>query len=120
MKTKTRLKRFIKPIALWLTILQIGILLQGATFAKSGTIEPYQNKEQHLLNHRADVLKILSVLENKIEDQKLLERAKEKLLTLSERQTRLMASLSERIAKEGNTTGGDIAFLLITALITLS
>ncbi len=120
MKTKIRQKRFIKSIALWLIILQMGIFLQGATIAKSGTIDSKYNHDQPLLNRRANVLKILSVLENKIEDQKLLEKAKEKLLTLSERQTRLMASLSERIAQEGDTTGGDIAFLLITALITLS
>jgi hypothetical protein len=67
----------------------------------------------------ADVSKILWVFENRVEDQQLLERAKDKLLTLDQRQLRLIASLSDRVAMEGNTTGSDIAFLLMTALITL-
>jgi len=65
------------------------------------------------------VSKILSVFENRIEDQPLLERTRDKLLALDQRQLRLIASLSERVTKEGNTAGSDIAFLLMTALITL-
>jgi hypothetical protein len=66
-----------------------------------------------------DVSKILLVLENRIEDQQLLEKTRDKLLTLNDRQIRLIASLSDRVHTEGNTTGSDIAFLLMTALITL-
>ncbi len=65
------------------------------------------------------MIKILSILENKIGDHQLLQKAKDKLLTLGDRQTQLIAILSDRVAKEENTVGSDIAFLLMTALITL-
>jgi hypothetical protein len=54
-----------------------------------------------------------------VEDPKLLGKAKKKLITLSDWQTRLIASLSDRVVEEGNTAGSDIAFLLMTVLITL-
>ena len=66
-----------------------------------------------------DTPKILSVLENKIGDQQVLEKVNNRLITLGERETQLIASLSERVAKAGNRTVGDIGFLLITVWITL-
>jgi hypothetical protein len=48
-----------------------------------------------------------------------LERTKEKLFTLSDKQARLIASLSDQVNQEGNTTAASIAFLLMTVLITL-
>jgi hypothetical protein len=65
-------------------------------------------------------LKILSILENKTGDKKISKKAKEKLSTLSDDQTRLIISLSEVIANDGQTAGADIAFLLIMILIILS
>jgi hypothetical protein len=73
----------------------------------------------YVMSSLTDVSKILLVLENRIEDQQLLEKTRDKLLTLNDRQIRLIASLSDRVHTEGNTTGSDIAFLLMTALITL-
>ncbi len=72
------------------------------------------------MHRETDVMKILSVLEKKVGDQKLLEKAKEKLSTLKEPEFSLISSLSEQIVKEGDRPGVDIAFLLITALIILS
>lgn len=66
-----------------------------------------------------DVHKILSVLDNRMPEQPLLEKAKNKISTLSDRQTRRIASLAEQADREKNSMGGDIAFLLITALIIL-
>jgi hypothetical protein len=74
---------------------------------------------RYVLSSSTDVSKILLVLENRIEDQQLLEKTRDKLLTLDDRQIRLIASLSDRVHTEGNTTGSELAFLLITALITL-
>jgi hypothetical protein len=54
-----------------------------------------------------------------MEDQQLLGKTKEKLLSLSDRETRLIASLADRVTQGGNTTGSNVAFLLMTALITL-
>jgi len=112
------MKLKIKPITIGLVILQLAIFLLITTIAASGATGPSSN-EQYTSDRRTNVLKILSVLENKIGDQQLLQRAKEKLFTLGDRQTQLIASLSDRVAKEKNTTGSDIAFLLMTALITL-
>jgi len=118
MNPKRGQKRFIRLIAIWVIIFQIAIFLLGITTGTSGAANPNFD-DQYASNRRADVLKILAVLENKIEDQQLLQKAKGKLLTLGDRQTQLIASLSDRVAKEGNTTGSDIAFLLMRTLITL-
>ena len=110
--------RFVKTVAAGLVLVQGLIFLPSATVAVSGK----NASDSHALDVMvlsADVSKILSVFENRIEDQRLLERTKDKLLTLDQRQIRLIASLSDRVAKEGHTTGSDIAFLLMTALITL-
>ena len=118
MKPKRDRKRLIRRIAIWLVIFQIAIFPLGTTVAISGTTDPHFD-DRSLSHLRSDVLKILSVLENKIEDQQLLGKTKEKLLSLSDRETRLIASLADRVTQEGNTAGSDIAFLLMTALITL-
>ena len=62
---------------------------------------------------------ILSLLEQKTIDPLLLKRAREKLLSLDEHQTRLIASLSEHV-KDKPTAGADLAYLLVAFLITLS
>ncbi len=51
---------------------------------------------------------------------KLSEKARAKLLTLSDRQVRIAASLAERIAEDGHTAVAETAFLLLTVLIILS
>ncbi len=66
------------------------------------------------------VMKIMSLLETKVGDQKLLEKAKEKLSTLREPEFSLITSLAEQITKEGDRPGVNIAFLLLTALIIFS
>jgi len=116
MKIKT--KRFVKTVATGLALVQGFIFLPSTTIAASGK-KISDSDSRYVLRFSTDVSKILLVLEDRIEDQQLLEKTKDKLLTLDQRQIRLIASLSDRVAKEGNTTGSDIAFLLMTALITL-
>jgi len=115
---KIKAKRFVKTVATGLALVQWFIFLPSATLAASGKTAS-DSDASYVLGFSADVSRILSVFENRIEDQQILERTKDKLLTLDQRQIRLIASLSDRVAKEGNTTGADIAFLLMTALITL-
>ena len=115
---KLKPKRFVKTVATGLVLLQWFIFLPSTTIAASGK-NAFDSHARDVMGFSADVSKILSVFENRIEDQQLLERTKDKLLTLDQRQLRLIASLSERVANEGNTAGSDIAFLLMTALITL-
>ena len=115
---KLKEKRFVRTVATGLALVQWFIFLPSTTIAASGK-NASDSRARHVMGFSADVSKILSVFENRIEDQQLLERTKDRLLALEKRQLRLIASLSERVAKEGNTAGSDIAFLLMTALITL-
>ncbi len=64
--------------------------------------------------------KILSVLETRTGDEKILAKAAEKLQVLDGRELRLMASLSDRIAADKDSAGAAIAYSLMTALIVLS
>jgi hypothetical protein len=99
-------------------ILQVAIFSLGTTTAIGGTTNP--NSDAPFASAREDqVLNILSVLENRMGEQQLLQRVKDKLLTLGDGQIQLIASFSDRVVREKNTTGSDIAFLLMTALITL-
>ena len=116
MKIKTT--RFVKAVATGLALVQWLTFLPGAAIAAGGKSASVSHAP-YVVSLSADVSRILLVFENRIEDQELLKRTKDKLLTLDQRQLRLIASLSDRVAKEGNTTGSDIAFLLMTALITL-
>ncbi len=118
MKANNERKRCVPRMAIWLATFQIAIFFWGTTMAAGGTTHP-SAKDPFAWNGRADVLKILVVLEDNIEDQLLLEKTKKKLFTLNEGQTRLIASLSDRVAKEGDAPGASIAFLLMTVLITL-
>lgn len=69
---------------------------------------------------RAEIEKILAVLEREIADPVLRAKALDKLATLSDRQLRLLASLSEHVAAAGDGPAGGIALFLITALLILS
>jgi len=115
---KLKPKRLVKTVATGLALVQGFIFLPSTTIASNRKDAP-DSHALYVTGFSADVSKILSVFENRIEDRELLERTKDKLLTLDQRQIRLIASLSDRVTKEGNTTGSDIAFLLMTALITL-
>jgi hypothetical protein len=115
---KLKPKRFAKTVATGLALVQWFIFLPGLTAAAGGK-NPSDPHARQITGFSADVSKILSVFETRIEDQQLLEKTKDKLLALDQRQLRLIASLSERVVKERNTAGSDIAFLLMTALITL-
>ncbi len=114
MKVKATSQGTIKPLAVWVvTLWLIG------TATAMGAITDIHSDNQSVLASETNVVRILTALENKIEDQRLLEKTKDKLLTLSNGQTRLIASLSDRVTKEGDSTGASIAFLLMTVLITL-
>ena len=115
------LKKFIKPI-LWSLAFLFVILVSDPSASFGGTADPKPGDPYPYtaLTREADMSKILSVLEDRIGSQKLIEKAKDRLFTFSDEKTRLMSDVADRIAREGNTAGGDIAFLLITALIILS
>ena len=88
---------------------------QAKANKKSSVDDEYQR-----MHRETDMLKIISVLEKKVGDRRLLEKAKEKLSTLREPQFHLMSSLSEQMLRDWDRPGVDIAFLLLTALIIFS
>jgi len=67
-----------------------------------------------------EIARILSVLDGRTPDPAVRRRAAGKLVTLSDRQIRLIASLSERVSDDGAGPAAGIALLLITALLILS
>jgi hypothetical protein len=67
-----------------------------------------------------DISMILKVLESKMGNQKIPQKALDKLVSLSDEQFGLISSLSERIADNTQTVGADVAFLLITAILVWS
>jgi hypothetical protein len=111
-------KKFMRTAVICLVVLQIIIFIKGPSLAAVNAIE--SDPEQPAISSRAsNVLKILSVLENRMVDHPSLEKAKDKLFRLSDNQTKLIASLSDQVVKERNPISGDVAFLLMTALIIL-
>ena len=68
----------------------------------------------------SEVFKILSVMEGRIEDPKLIQKVKDKLSTLREDRLRMVVSLSERVADGDCGVETDIAFFLLTTLIIFS
>ena len=85
-----------------------------------GEIQQPKIEKENRMHRETDVLKILSVLEKRIGDQRPLEKAKGKLATLRRSELDLITSLSEQMTEEGERPGVDLAFLLITALIILA
>ncbi len=115
---KTMITNFIRPI------IACALISLSATFSwgssKAVDRAPHREINIHEMNQNAPMAKILPVLESKISDQKLLEKAKEKLAAMGDAEIRLIASLCERISGDRGTPDADIAFLLVTALIVLS
>ncbi len=114
-----KVERIVETIVACAAVTQWFVCLPAAAIANSGKPVP-ELDHRNVLSRSADVSKILWVLENKIEDRRLLEKTKDKLLTLDGGQIRLIASLSDRVANGGDTTASNIAFLLMTALIALN
>ncbi|OGP93161.1 MAG: hypothetical protein A2156_08385 [Deltaproteobacteria bacterium RBG_16_48_10] len=102
------MKRSGKKIVIGLFSLLFLLFIWNPTIAL-GEIKKSKASDEYAMHRETDVVKILSVLERKIGDQKSLEKAKEKLFTLKDSQLFLITSLSEQIAKEGT---GRVSILL--------
>jgi hypothetical protein len=114
------MKRSIKKLLIGFFSLLCILFFWNPMIAKGEMKESKIGNEHHEMHRETDIMKILAVLEMKIQDQKLLDKAKVKLFTLKDSEFDLITSLSEQIVKEGETPGVDIAFLLVTVLIILS
>ncbi len=69
---------------------------------------------------KAQTSKIMSVLEDRIEDPAVLAKTRDKLRTLSDEEIQLASSLCDRISIGQRTARADIVFSLVSALIVLS
>ncbi len=105
-------------LALSLFITCASLLMSGAP--ASGAMTAPKPPMVRETGHSDDIHKILPVLEDKIHDRRLLEKSKEKIYSMGDREVRLVAALCEKISDEGETVNSDIAFFLVTALIVLS
>ncbi len=65
-------------------------------------------------------LRVLSLVEQKTSDQKVLNHIRYKLSTVSEDRLSMISSLSDRILSQGGEAEAHVAFLLLTALIIFS
>lgn len=93
---------------------------RGAATSREGTALIVHDALTGQGNHTSEVFRILSVLEGRIEDPKLIQKVKDKLSTLREDRLRVVVSLSERITDGDRGAETDIAFFLLTTLIIFS
>jgi hypothetical protein len=73
-----------------------------------------------LLDTSAETFKILSFMEKRVTDRKLLQKIRDKLPTLGKDRLRMLAFLSEEVAADDRTAKTDIAFLIATTVIIFS
>ncbi|MFZ5798996.1 MAG: hypothetical protein ACYCYR_16480 [Desulfobulbaceae bacterium] len=110
--------------ALIIVLFSAGQVFAAArAFPQAGGALQAKNNALHILANRvmkAETAKIMSVLEKRIEDPKVLAKTREKLHILPADEIRLVSSLCERISDEGQTAQAEIVFSLVTALIVLS
>ncbi|MBI4638197.1 MAG: hypothetical protein HY727_17815 [Candidatus Rokubacteria bacterium] len=101
------------------TLLAISSWDGAAAAARPGT-PPTHHRYEPAVDRQVETARIVAVLERNIADPRVVRKAASKLATLSDRQRRLIASLSERMAADDEGPAPGIALLLITALLTLS
>jgi len=116
MAARNLLKKAVCCPAVFLCILSIGSAsasfgYQPAVAIHSGYVE---------IIDPDTISKILSVLEIRSSDRKIIDKAAEKLSAMNKRDIQLISSLCDRISAHGGAAGADIAFSLITAMIVLS
>ncbi|NJD57342.1 MAG: hypothetical protein FIA94_13205 [Nitrospirae bacterium] len=91
----------------------------GSRDVSEGGSVPAQ-RQYSLLEKRADMFRVLSVLETRIGDSVLLGKVKHKLPELSEKRLKMISSLSDRMEGSKQEPGNNVAFLLIATLIIFS
>ena len=112
-------KNLLLSLPIWLAILMPPVFLSDSSAAVGGIPGGNLPKDTRI-DRTTKTATILSVLETRIEDPRLLAKTKDKLSSLHGRELRLIASLCDRIAADDQTAGADIAFSLVAALIVLS
>ncbi len=86
----------------------------------AGAVAAPRQAPSHESLLKKEMPRIIPVLEEKMADRRLVEKSKEKLHGMGDREIRLISALCERIPLDDSSVGGDIAFFLVSALIVLS
>jgi hypothetical protein len=115
-------ERTVKQTIGMCAVLVLSLLLAGVSPAlgRQGTAAPLLLKTQQGVGHRADLEQVLSVVEHRTKDGRVVAKLREKLSAMSGRDLRLAVSLCDRIARNDDSAGADIAFSLVMALVVLS
>ena len=117
---KIDLKRLLKRVPSCLMALVYVVFIGGLSIANGRIEVPKIDHSSNIDRRDGNIAKILSVLENKCEDPNVTEKVKDKLLTMSDKKTRLIVSLADLIANDSQIPGTEIVFFVITILITVS
>ena len=110
---------------LLLVILLSAVGLEGLSMAAlpgGAAPTPSPMRDTRLSQERAerDLSGIIGILESRIKNHQLPEKAKNKLAAMNDEEIRLVTALCDRMAGSGDTAGADLALMLVTALIVLS
>lgn len=116
MAARNFLKKTVCWTAVFLCILSLGSASTSLGYQPAGAVHGGYGESISL----GTISKILSVLEIRSSDPKILDKAAEKLSAMNGRDIQLISSLCDRISADSGTAGADIAFSLITAMIVLS
>jgi hypothetical protein len=103
------------------TVSQVFAIQQNHGHSVSGI--QAQDDAREILESRivkAKTSRIISVLDERIKDEDVLAKTREKLLTLNVEKIQLVSSLCDRVTESDGTPQADIVFSLVTALIVLS
>jgi hypothetical protein len=114
---KTNPKRVLTRISSCLTALICLLLIGDLSTTEAGIDHSRTNQPSNVDGRDQNIAKIQAVLEDRYEAPEVTEKVKDKLLTLSDKQIRLIASLADLIWKNGHIAGADISLFVITVLI---
>lgn len=117
-----RIKLFLIPL---LAILLCVVVFEELSVASlPGGADPKPLRVQNVrippAKRDRDLNKIIGILESRIKNHHLPEKAKSKLTAMNDEEIRLLKSLCDRLSQTTDTAGADFALLLATALIVLS
>src|SRR4030042_5592388 len=102
---KTSSRRLLRPILFFLMALSCVLSMERTSIA-SNRLESARLLPPPKVTHRDTELgEILSVLEDKVENREVAKKLKDKVFTLSDKQTRLIASLARLTANGDEATG---------------
>jgi len=115
-----RLKNYF--LALMLISLMLVTTLVGSSMASTqGSMVHLTSPTRYITPAKErDLNRIMSVLESRIRNHQLPAKVRNKLASMNDEEIRLLTSLCDRVSKTGETTGSDLAVMLVTALIVLS